>query len=86
MIIKIFELLLLAIIFLVLCTEFFYPLIANKPFFGSFRKKKPEVGLNEKVNQAKKKIDEVKEVQNEVNEFQKTAAELKKDADNLLKN
>ncbi|PBQ33270.1 hypothetical protein CNR22_16310 [Sphingobacteriaceae bacterium] len=73
-------------------TEFFYPLIAGKPFFGSFRKTnktvnpitKEEKTLDEKMTKAKVQVEEIKEVQKEVNAHYKTAEQLKEEADNLL--
>ncbi|MBI4946612.1 MAG: hypothetical protein HY840_09445 [Bacteroidetes bacterium] len=96
----IIEILFLAAIVLISITEFFLPIIFNKPLFGSFRKstkvnsseeKKsdPSSPLVEKITKAKEKVEEVveevKEVQNEVAENYKSAKELKKESDNLLK-
>jgi hypothetical protein len=96
----ILELILALSITLVAITEFFYPLIAGKPLFGSFRKSsKPlqetktentssnaaEGKLDEKISKARKKVEEVKTVQNEVTEFYKSAEQLKNESDNLLK-
>lgn len=93
----ILELILVLAIVLVAITEFFYPLLAGKPLFGSFRKttakteeKKSSDGpLEEKVYVAKEKVadvkEEVKTVQDEVTKHFKTAEELKREADDLLK-
>ncbi len=90
------EYLVFAAIVLISITEFFYPLLTQKPLFGSFRKKtteepKPKDNnpLNEKISEVKVKVqevkEEVKEVQNEVSENFDSAKKLKKDSDNLLK-
>ena len=90
------EVIVLAIIVLISITEFFIPIIMNKPLFGSFRKskranetesKKADTSspLKEKINTAKEKVQEVKEVQNEVAENFKSAKDLKKESDDLLK-
>jgi ribosomal protein L3 len=89
----ILEYTLLAFLVLLSITEFFYPLTAGKPLFGTFRKKvkqeqkpiKPS-SLETKLAQAKEKIKEIKTVQDEVNQHFKTAEQLKEDADNLLNN
>jgi hypothetical protein len=87
------EFIFLAFIVLLSITEFFYPLLAGKPLFGSFRKKAPTVeqkqgdaSLEAKVFKAKEKINEVKDVQNEVNQHFKSAEQLKAEADSLLNN
>lgn len=88
---RLIEYLAVAGIILLAITEFFYPLIAGKPFFGSFRKNTKnqnnvasESPLNEKVNKAKEKVEEIRAVQNEVNEHYKSAEQLKEEADQLL--
>ncbi|MFL5731469.1 MAG: hypothetical protein ACJ75J_18410 [Cytophagaceae bacterium] len=96
----ILELILALSLILVAITEFFYPLIAGKPLFGSFRKSatpltetatetasqtKNNGKLDEKISEARKKVEEVKTVQNEVTEFYKSAEQLKNESDNLLK-
>ena len=85
---RILELLVLCFIFVLFITEFVYPLLTNKPLFGSFRekeKKEPKNSLEEKINEAKTKVNEVKEVQKDVLEHYKSAEQLKQDSDNLLK-
>ena len=93
---EILEIIVLAAIGLIAVTEFFIPIILNKPLFGSFRKVKiPDASttkgdpshppLKEKISQAKEKVEEVKEVQGEVTENFKSAKELKKESDDLLK-
>jgi hypothetical protein len=89
----ILEFIFLAFIVLLTITEFFYPLLAGKPLFGSFRKKaavveqkQDDVSLEAKVFKAKGKVSEVKDIQNEVNEHFKSAEQLKAEADNLLNN
>ncbi|TAL58120.1 MAG: hypothetical protein EPN85_12285 [Bacteroidetes bacterium] len=96
----ILEIIILAVIVLISITEFFIPIIFNKPLFGSFRKVKdpgktetkktdPDSPLEEKVHKTKEKVEEVveevKEVQDEVTKNYKTAKELKKESDDLLK-
>lgn len=81
------------LILLVSVTEFFIPLLFNKPFFGSFRKAKPvepkapvkPEDLKSKVEEAKKKVAEVKGVQDEVAAFHKSATDLKDESENLTK-
>ena len=88
---RLIEYLAVAGIILLSITEFFYPLVAGKPFFGSFRKNTKilnktmdENSLDEKVNKAKEKVEEIKSVQNEVNQHYKSAEQLKDEADQLL--
>jgi membrane-associated HD superfamily phosphohydrolase len=89
---QILEYAVLGFIVLLFITEIFYPLIAGKPFFGSFRKNAPIVqkpvdsSLEAKLADAKRKVEEVKNVQNEVNQHFKSAEQLKDEADNLLNN
>ncbi|MCC6371423.1 MAG: hypothetical protein IT236_10505 [Bacteroidia bacterium] len=89
---KLLELIAVAALLLVSITEFFYPIIAGKPLFGSFRKKKetpangPTNSLDEKLNEAKQKVNDIKEVQNEVQQHYKTAKQLKEEADQLINN
>lgn len=84
------------LIALLAVTEFFIPLLLNKPFFGSFKKHKPApapepkttpnpADLRAKVKEAMIKVKEVKDVQDEVTEFHKGATDLKDEADNLTK-
>lgn len=87
------EFVFLAAIVLLSITEFFYPLIARKPLFGSFRKRQeqpvietdPEP-LQEKISKAKEKVKEIKNIQEEVNNNFKSAEKLKEQADDLLNN
>lgn len=87
------EFVFLAAIVLFSITEFFYPLIARKPLFGSFRKRKEEVTtpseeetMEQKISRAKEKVKEVKEVQDEADVNYRAAEKLKKEADDLLNN
>jgi len=83
----------LGLFFLAICTELIYPILFDKPLFGSFRKTtaaepKKEVEnstLDEKIEKAKVKVEEVKEVQSEISAHFKTAEQLKEESDNLLK-
>lgn len=88
----------LVAIFIILLsiTEFFIPLLLNKPFFGSFRKKKVIVKeepkseakvceLKTKVAEAKEKVKEVKKVQDDVVSFYNEAQELKDESDDIMK-
>lgn len=89
---RLLEIIAAAAIVLIAITEFFYPLIAGKPIFGSFRKSKNTTttstsidgSLDEKINKAKEKVEEIKNVQNEVDKNYKTAEQLKEESDNLL--
>ncbi len=90
------EICVLAAIVLIFITEFFIPVLYNKPLFGSFRKVKPPEeekpvagdSLPEKIEKAKQKVDEVKEVVEDVQEQARknynSAEELKNETDNLL--
>ena len=89
------EICIVAAIVLISITEFFIPILFNKPLFGSFRKlkqaepKKTEEGsLPEKISKTKEKVEdikeEVKEVQEEADENFKTAEQLKEESDKLL--
>jgi hypothetical protein len=87
----ILEFIVLATIVLISITEFFYPLLAGKPLFGSFRKKvtvieskNDDSSLEQKLSVAKEKIKEVKDIQHEVNKNFKSAEQLKEEADNLF--
>ena len=88
----ILEFIVLASIVLISITEFFYPLIAGKPLFGSFRKKATTnekapnnaSSLEQKLSTAKEKVKEVKDIQNEVEKNYKSAEQLKEEADNLF--
>jgi hypothetical protein len=85
------EFVFLAAVVLLSITEFFYPLIAGKPLFGSFRKKEeapveqPEP-LQEKVSRAKEKAKEIKDIQEEVNSHFRSAEKLKEETDDLFNN
>jgi membrane-associated HD superfamily phosphohydrolase len=86
---RILELIVVIAVILISITEFFYPLIAGKPFFGSFRRTKKTMAtepgsLDDKVNQAKEKVEEIKKVQNEVDSNYRSAEQLKKESDDLL--
>jgi dsDNA-specific endonuclease/ATPase MutS2 len=90
---RLLEYLLIAAIVLMAITEFFYPLLAGKPLFGSFRKKTNEApkslpnkddNLDEKIDKAKEKVEEIKSVQKEVDKHYKSAEQLKEEADKLL--
>src|ERR1043165_679685 len=87
----------LAAIILIAITEFFIPLLFNKPFFGSFRKVKKEEApvqtpegdsLSEKIERARPKEDDVKEevnnVQEEADKRYRDAEKLKDESDNLI--
>ncbi len=89
---RIIEYIAIAAVVLIFITEFFYPLLTQKPLFGSFRSKtgnegktESKSGLEDKISDAKEKVKEVKTVQDEVSENFKSAKDLKKDADNLFK-
>ncbi len=86
------EFIVIAAIILIFITEFLYPILTQKPLFGSFRKKttpkeKTNSGgpLDEKISDAKEKVKEIKKVQDEIEENFKSAEELKNESDNLLK-
>jgi hypothetical protein len=83
----IIEFVVLAAIVLVAVTEFFYPLLAGKPLFNSFRKKVEQKtsNLQDKISEAKEKIAEVKNIQAEVDQKFKSAEQLKEESDNLFK-
>ena len=88
---RLLEFIALAALVLISITEFFYPLLAGKPFFGSFRRlkgseEKPvtEGPLHKKVNEAKQKVEEIKDVQKEVDKHYKSAEQLKEESDQLL--
>ena len=83
----IIEFVVLAAIVLFSITEFFYPLIAGKPLFNSFRKKPAEkpLTLEDELSRAKEKIAEVKNIQAEVDKKFKSAEQLKEESDNLFK-
>lgn len=88
------ELCLVAAIVLVFITEFFVPLLFNKPLFGSFRKSKPAApepaadSLEDKITKARQKADEVKQqvedVQQQAYDNYKTAEQLKDDSEKIL--
>jgi hypothetical protein len=82
------EIVVLAAIALLAITEFFYPLIAGKPLFGSFRKKTPPVTdptLDDEIAEARRKAEEVRDVQRKAEEQLRDAAQRKSEADDLLK-
>lgn len=90
------EICLLAALVLIFFTEFFIPMLFNKPLFGSFRKVKPTAhqksaagdSLPDKIQRAKEKVEEVKdeveEVQDQAYKNYKSAEELKEESDKLL--
>ncbi len=82
------EIVVLASVALLAITEFFYPLLAGKPLFGSFRRKArtPETGaLDDEIAAARRKAEEVKEVQRKADDALREAAQRKGAADDLLK-
>lgn len=83
------EMLVLAGVALLAITEFFYPLLAGKPLFGSFRRKAAtaasNIPLDEEIAAARRKAEEVKEVQRKADEALRAAAQRKDAADDLLK-
>ena len=88
----IIEFIVIAAIVLIFITEFLYPLLTQKPLFGSFRKKaSPEKKthssgpLDEKIAEAKDKVKDVKKIQDEVDEHFESAKDLKNESDDLLK-
>lgn len=81
------EIVIMAGIALLAITEFFYPLIAGKPLFGSFRKRQslpPEPTLDDEIAEARRKASEVKEVQRKADQRFREAGERKDQADDLL--
>ncbi len=88
------EICLVAAIVLIFITEFFVPLLFNKPLFGSFRKVKPALPepttdrLEDKIAKAKQKADETKQViedvQQQAYDNYKTAEQLKDETEKLL--
>ena len=84
----VFEFVLLAAVVLLAITEFFYPLLAGKPLFGSFRRKgrtPKQVSLDEEIANAKRMAAEVKEVQRRAEEDLRNAEQRKNAADDLMK-
>lgn len=81
------EIVVLAAVALLAITEFFYPLLAGKPLFGSFRGKAAvsTVPLDEEIEAARRKAEEVKEVQRKADDALRKAAQRKDAADDLLK-
>ncbi len=81
------EIVVLAAVALLAITEFFYPLLAGKPLFGSFRRKAAAstVPLDEEIAAARRKAEEVKDVQRKADEALRKAAQRKDAADDLLK-
>jgi hypothetical protein len=82
------EMLVLAGVALLAITEFFYPLLAGKPLFGSFRRKAAtasNVPLDDEIAAARRKAEEVKDVQRKADEALRKAAQRKDAADDLLK-
>jgi cell division protein FtsB len=90
---RVIEYIFLASIVLLAITEFFYPLLAGKKLFGTFRKRQSttkivtplDTDLKSKVDEARIKVNEVKEVQNEVTEHFQEVSKLKDESDNLIK-
>lgn len=81
------EFVFLAAIVLLAVTEFFYPLLAGKPLFGSFRRKgqpAQPMTMDERIAQAARKAAEVKDVQRRVDEDLRKAEQRKNAADDLL--
>ncbi len=82
------EFVVLAAIVLFAITEFFYPLLAGKPLFGSFRRKSAAVeplSLDQALAEAKRKAAEVKDVQHRTEEELRAAERRRDAADDLLK-
>jgi hypothetical protein len=90
---RVIEYIFLAAIVLLAITEFFYPILAGKKLFGTFRKKQatPKMDtplvtdIKSKVDEARTKVNEVKEVQNEVTAHFQEVSKLKDESDNLIK-
>ena len=80
------EMVVLAAVVLLAITEFFYPLMAGKPLFGSFRRKRPPgtMTLDDEIAASRRKVDEVKDVQRRADERLRDAEERKNAADDLL--
>lgn len=83
----ILEIVAIAAVALLAITEFFYPLLAGKPLFGSFRRKSPPQPstLDDEIAQARRKAAEVKDVQRKAEDQLRDAEERKNTADDLLK-
>lgn len=83
----ILQLVVLAGIVLLAITEFFWPLIAGKPLFGSFRKKndQPAGSLDDEIAEARRKAAEVKDTQRKAEDDLRKAWDRKDEADDLLK-
>ncbi len=82
------EFVVLAAIVLFAITEFFYPLLAGKPLFGSFRRKGARAEpptLDQSIAEAKRKAAEVKDVQRRTEEELRAAERRRDAADDLLK-
>lgn len=82
------EFVVLAAIVLFAITEFFYPLLAGKPLFGSFRRKSAQAEpptLDQSIAEAKRKAWEVKDVQRRTEEELRAAERRRDAADDLLK-
>jgi hypothetical protein len=82
------EFVVLAAIILVAITEFFWPLIAGRPLFGTFRKKRPVAAppsIEEELEIARRKAAEVKDVKRKVDDDLQKAWNRKDEADDLLK-
>lgn len=82
------EFVVLAAIVLFMITEFFYPLLAGKPLFGSFRRRNAAVEpptLDQALAEAKRKAAEVKHVQHRTEEDLRAAKRRRDAADDLLK-
>jgi hypothetical protein len=67
-------------------TEVFYPLLAGRPLFGSFRKRRPTAApdIDDELRAARRKVDDVKEVQRKADEQFRRAEDRKNAADDLL--
>jgi hypothetical protein len=82
------EFVVLAAIILVAITEFFWPLMAGRPLFGTFRKKRPAPTpptIEEELEIARRKAAEVRNVQRKTEEELRKAWDRKDEADDLLK-
>lgn len=83
----ILQVVVLAGIVLLAITEFFWPLIAGRPIFGSFRKKddKASASLDDEIADARRKASEVKDIQRKAEDDLRKAWDRKDEADDLLK-
>jgi hypothetical protein len=81
------EIVVLAAVALLAMTEFFYPLLAGKPLFGSFRRKDDvtsQPSLDDEIADARRKAEEVKAVQRKADEHARQASQRKSEADDLM--